>query len=183
MDGGARLRRAGRGRGMPDEACRAAGGLWGVEASGLLAGLWPRCNAAEGLDVARGLQEQVHLRTGRTVTIGVAAHPTLDYAPLEALENARKAAEQCRFFRAEQRVAFDAVSLNISGDTCYERGDIPAAIHEFQKALQLDPKTSTSTTASRVLRRPRRPRAGAGGVCACALLGERRVTWPSTTWV
>jgi len=123
-----------------DEACRAAGGLWGVEASGLLAGLWPRCNAAEGLDVARGLQEQVHLRTGRTVTIGVAAHPTLDYAPLEALENARKAAEHAAFFGPNSRVAFDAVSLNISGDTCYERGDIPAAIHEFQKALQLDPQ-------------------------------------------
>jgi len=123
-----------------DEACRAAGGLWGVEPSGLLAGLWPRCNAAEGLDVARGLQEQVHLRTGRTVTIGVAAHPTLDYAPLEALENARKAAEHAAFFGPNSRVAFDAVSLNISGDTCYERGDIPAAIHEFQKALQLDPQ-------------------------------------------
>ena len=123
-----------------DEACRAAGGLWGVEASGLLAGLWPRCNAAEGLDVARGLQEQVHLRTGRTVTIGVAAHPTLDYAPLEALENARKAAEHAAFFGPNSRVAFDAVSLNISGDTCYEHGDIPAAIHEFQKALQLDPQ-------------------------------------------
>jgi len=123
-----------------DEACRAAGGLWGVEASGLLAGLWPHCNAAEGLDVARGLQEQVHLRTGRTVTIGVAAHPTLDYAPLEALENARKAAEHAAFFGPNSRVAFDAVSLNISGDTCYERGDIPAAIHEFQKALQLDPQ-------------------------------------------
>ena len=123
-----------------DEACRVAGGLWGVEASGLLAGLWPRCNAAEGLDVARGLQEQVHLRTGRTVTIGVAAHPTLDYAPLEALENARKAAEHAAFFGPNSRVAFDAVSLNISGDTCYERGDIPAAIHEFQKALLLDPQ-------------------------------------------
>jgi tetratricopeptide (TPR) repeat protein len=122
-----------------DEACRSVEGLWGVEESGLLAGLWPSCSESEGLDAARRLQEQVRLRAGRTVTIGVAAHPTLDYPPQETLENARKAAEHAAFFGPNSRVAFDAVSLNISGDKCYEHGDIPAAIREFQKALQLDP--------------------------------------------
>jgi tetratricopeptide (TPR) repeat protein len=121
-----------------DEACRSAG-RWGLEACGLLAGLWPSSSATEGLAAARRLQEQVRLRTGRTVTIGVAAYPTLDYAPAETLENARKAAEHAAFFGPDCRVAFDAVSLNISGDKYYEHGDIPAAIHEFQQALRLDP--------------------------------------------
>jgi tetratricopeptide (TPR) repeat protein len=123
-----------------DESSRGVDGLWGVEASGLLAGIRPGRDAAEGLEAARCLQEAVRRRTGRTVTIGVAVHPTLDYAPQEALDNAGKAAEHAAFFGPNSRVAFDAVSLNISGDTCYERGDIQAAIHEFQKALQLDPQ-------------------------------------------
>jgi tetratricopeptide (TPR) repeat protein len=37
-------------------------------------------------------------------------------------------------------VAFDAVSLNISGDKHYERGDIASAVREFEHALALDPE-------------------------------------------
>jgi tetratricopeptide (TPR) repeat protein len=36
-------------------------------------------------------------------------------------------------------VLFDAVSLNISGDTLYQKGDIHGAIMEFKAALLLDP--------------------------------------------
>ena len=36
-------------------------------------------------------------------------------------------------------VPFDSVSLNISGDNHYARGDVPGAIEEFKKALLLDP--------------------------------------------
>ena len=123
-----------------DEACRGAEGLWGVADSGLLVGFWPAWDAAQGLDAAQRLQQQVRERTGRTVTIGVAAHPTLDYAPQEALENARKAAEHAAFFGPDSRVVFDAVSLNISGDKYFERGDLRTAIYEFQQALRLDPR-------------------------------------------
>jgi tetratricopeptide (TPR) repeat protein len=125
-----------------DEICRGAGGLWGVAESGLLAGLWPAASASEGLKAAGRLQERVRLDTGRTVTIGVAVHPTLDFLPQAAIENAHKAAEHAAFFGCDSRVAFDAVSLNISGDKCYERGDIHAAIHEFQQALRLDPQNA-----------------------------------------
>jgi tetratricopeptide (TPR) repeat protein len=125
-----------------DEICRGAGGLWGVAESGLLAGLWPAASAAEGLKAAGLIQEQVRRRTGRTVTIGVAVHPTLDFLPRAAIENAHKAAEHAAFFGPDSRVTFDAVSLNISGDKCYERGDIHAAIHEFQQALRLDPQNA-----------------------------------------
>jgi tetratricopeptide (TPR) repeat protein len=123
-----------------DEACRGAGGLWGVAESGRLVGIWPSWSGAQGLDAAHRLQQQVRQRTGRTVTVGVAVHPTLDYAPQEALENARKAAEHAAFFGPDSRAAFDAVSLNISGDKYYERGEIRTAIYEFQQALRLDPQ-------------------------------------------
>jgi tetratricopeptide (TPR) repeat protein len=123
-----------------DEVCRGAGGVWGVAESGMLTGIWSAWNSAEGLDAAHRIQEQVRQQSGGTVTIGVAAHPTLDYRPQEALENARKAAEHAAFFGPNSRAVFDAVSLNISGDKYYEHGNIQAAIHEFQQALRLDPQ-------------------------------------------
>lgn len=123
-----------------DEICRSGGGRWGVAEPGVLVAVWPSWTGAHGLEAAQRLQEQVGLRTGRTVTVGVAVHPTLDYPPLAALENARKAAEHAAFFGPNSRIVFDAVSLNISGDKYYEHGDIQGAIHEFQLALRLDPQ-------------------------------------------
>jgi len=125
-----------------DEMCRGDEGSWGVAESGMLAGIWPSWSGAQGLDAAHRLQEQVRQRAGRTVTIGVASHPTLDYPPAAVLENARKAAEHAAFFGAGSRAVFDAVSLNISGDKYYERGDIPNAIREFELALRLDPQNA-----------------------------------------
>jgi tetratricopeptide (TPR) repeat protein len=122
-----------------DEACRGVDGFWGVDESGLLVGVWPSWSGDQGLEAAARLQQQIRERTGRTVTIGVAAHPTLDYTPQEALENARKAADHAAFFGPDSCAAFDAVSLNISGDKYYERGEVRTAISEFQQALRLDP--------------------------------------------
>jgi tetratricopeptide (TPR) repeat protein len=122
------------------EICRGTGGWWGVEDTGMLAGLWPERGTDEAIELGRQLQDRVRTETGHTVTIGAAAFPAIDYPPQETLENARKAAEHAAFFGPDSRVAFDAVSLNISGDRFYERGDLQAAMHEFQKALQLDPQ-------------------------------------------
>jgi tetratricopeptide (TPR) repeat protein len=121
-----------------DAACRRTGAFWGIEDSGLLTGYWPNREASECIELARGLQEEIHARTGRTVTAGVAAFPTLDYPRPQVLENARKAIDHAVFFGPGSRVAFDAVSLNISGDKHYERGDITSAIREFEHALALD---------------------------------------------
>ena len=61
------------------------------------------------------------------------------YKKCEIINNARKAFDHATFFGANSLVAFDDVSLNISGDKFYEKGDIPAAINEFKLALALDP--------------------------------------------
>jgi len=175
MDGRARLRRAGRGRGMPGRGLprrRRFLGCRGIRPAGRALARLP---CSEGLDAARRLQEQVRLHTGHTVTIGVAAHPTLDYSPQEALENARKAAEHAAFFGPNSRVAFDAVSLNISGDQCYERGTSRPPSTNSRRPCSWIPKTSTSTTASGCATASSETTSGAGGVCACALAGKRRV--------
>jgi tetratricopeptide (TPR) repeat protein len=123
-----------------DEACRGTAGCWGVVDTGMIAVFQPGLSGGEGLEAARHTQERIRSRTGRTVTIGVAAYPTIDYAPQAVLENACKAAEHAAFFGPNSRVVFDAVSLNISGDKFYERGDIRSAMHEFHQALRLDPQ-------------------------------------------
>ena len=119
--------------------CRDNGGFWGIEDHGLPAGFLPGCGAAEGLAAAKAFQQEVRERTGCTLTVGIAVHPTLDYAVHETVVNARKAADHAAFFGPGSCAAFDAVSLNISGDKCFEHGDTEAAIREFQRALALDP--------------------------------------------
>ncbi|MBI5581184.1 MAG: tetratricopeptide repeat protein [Deltaproteobacteria bacterium] len=122
-----------------DRVCRDIGGFWGIEDHGLPAGFLPGCGAAEGLAAAKAFQQELRERTGCTLTVGVAVHPTLDYAVHETVVNARKAADHATFFGPGSCAAFDAVSLNISGDKCFEHGDTEAAIREFQRALALDP--------------------------------------------
>jgi tetratricopeptide (TPR) repeat protein len=122
-----------------DGDCRDAGRLWGLAQGGLLACLLPGCSAADALEWAAGFQGRVQSATGRTVTIGVAAHPTADHAAPAILDNARKAVDHAAFFGPSGRAAFDAVSLNISGDKLFERGDTAGAVGEFELALGLDP--------------------------------------------
>ncbi|MCU0538447.1 MAG: tetratricopeptide repeat protein [Desulfobacterales bacterium] len=122
-----------------ERLCAPAGGFWGVEEQGLLAGFLPQAGAEEASAAVRSLQEKCRSRTARTLTAGIALHPTLAYAVHEALENARKAVDHAVFFGPGARALFDAVSLNISGDRFFERGETEAALREFGRALALDP--------------------------------------------
>ena len=122
-----------------DALCGQERGFWGVEDSGLLAAVWPGRSAEDALLIARRLQEEVGAAAARQVRVGVAGHPTLDLPPQAALDHARKALDHAAFFGPDSRIAFDAVSLNISGDAFYERGDVPAAMREFRHGLELDP--------------------------------------------
>jgi tetratricopeptide (TPR) repeat protein len=121
-----------------DAFCRRTGAFWGVDDAGCLAVYVPDREAAECLEIVRSLQDEIRTHTDRTVTAGAAAHPILDYPRQETLENARKALDHAAFFGPNSRVLFDAVSLNISGDKYYERGDIVSAVREFERALVLD---------------------------------------------
>jgi tetratricopeptide (TPR) repeat protein len=122
-----------------DGLCGREDGFWGVEDGGLLAAVWPGRSAADALHLARRLQEELAAAAGCQVRVGVAEHPTLEFPPQAALDNARKALDHAAFFGPDSRVVFDAVSLNISGDALYERGDVPAAVAEFRHGLELDP--------------------------------------------
>ena len=75
-----------------------------------------------------------------TFSIGCARFPLIDYQREDILDNARKALDHAAFFGSGSVVDFDAVSLNISGDRYYQKGDINQAMTEFNRALALDPE-------------------------------------------
>jgi tetratricopeptide (TPR) repeat protein len=119
--------------------CREENGMWGAFKSGQLSGFFPDKTGTQALAMARDVQRRLKDNTRQTITVGVAAYPTLAYQKSEILDNARKALEHATFLGPDSAVIFDSVSLNISGDQLYEQGQIQEAIAEFKKALELDP--------------------------------------------
>jgi tetratricopeptide (TPR) repeat protein len=122
-----------------DTVCRAENGIWGGIESGKLAGFFPDKNGPQTFALIRGIQTEIADKTRQSVTVGIAAYPTISYARSDILTNAAKALDHAAFFGPDSAVIFDSVSLNISGDKHFERGDIAAAIKEFKTALELDP--------------------------------------------
>ena len=125
--------------GILDRLCRRENGLWGTLEAGLFGSFLPARNGSDSIELARDFQTRLVEKTGKTVTIGVASFPTITYKKPEIINNARKALDHATFFGANSLVAFDDVSLNISGDKFYEKGEIQEAINEFKLALELDP--------------------------------------------
>ena len=125
--------------GILDRLCRMENGLWGTLEAGLFGSFFPGRNGSDSLELAREFQKRLVEKTGKTVTIGMASFPTITYKKPEIINNARKALDHATFFGANSLVAFDDVSLNISGDKFYEKGKRQAAINEFKLALELDP--------------------------------------------
>lgn len=122
-----------------DSICRAENGTWGIIASGNLAGYFPNKNAPQTFSLIRSLQAEVTEKSQQSVTVGIAAFPTISYARSDILANAAKALDHAIFFGPDSAVIFDSVSLNISSDKLFEKGDITAAIEELKTALVMDP--------------------------------------------
>jgi tetratricopeptide (TPR) repeat protein len=122
-----------------DALCCAENGTWGLIASGDLAGYFPDKNAPQTSELTRSMQTEVLEKTHQSITVGIAAYPTISYAKSDILANAAKALDHALFFGPNSTAVFDSVSLNISGDKLFETGDIAAAIQELQTALKMDP--------------------------------------------
>ena len=121
-----------------DKICQNGNGLWGLVNPDSLGSFFAEKNESEILQIAKKLQQYISKQTQKTVTIGVSAFPTLAYEKEEILENARKALDHASFFGPNSAVIFDDVSLNISGDKLYEKGDIQGTIAEFKKSLLIN---------------------------------------------
>ena len=69
---------------------------------------------------------------------GIGSYPSAGFSKKEALHNCRKALLHAAFFGPGSMVAFDAVSLNISGDIFFSDGDLESAVREYKKGLLCD---------------------------------------------
>lgn len=122
--------------------CQNENGHWGILDYPLFACIFGEKDGRSAEDIARQVKRRLAGLRSDTLTIGIAEHPCLDYKKKQIFENAYKALEHARFFGPDSLVALDAVSLNISGDQLYDKGDYHGATEEFRRGLQLDPINS-----------------------------------------
>jgi len=125
---------------MVDALCKMENGIWGPVATDSLACFFPGKNDADTLKLAEDIQDRVNGLANGSVSAGVASYPTGDFKKEDVFDNSRKALIHASFFGPDSAVLFDAVSLNISGDELYQKGDVPGAIQELKTALKLDPE-------------------------------------------
>ncbi len=119
---------------------RAHDAVWGQTGGNRFVGVIPGLTGTEGERLAHRILAACQAAQAPPITIGLAVHPTLEFSRAQIVDNAHKALAHGGFFGPGTVTAFDAVSLNISGDRCYQAGDIDAAIDAFQQGLRLDPK-------------------------------------------
>ena len=125
---------------LVDALCRMENGTWGPMEADSLGCCFPGKNATDTLQLAEDIQNRVDGLANASVSIGVASYPTIDFGKADIFDNAGKALTHASFFGANSAVLFDAVSLNISGDELYQKGDVQGAIRELKTALKLDPR-------------------------------------------
>jgi diguanylate cyclase (GGDEF)-like protein len=78
-------------------------------------------------------------QTGVDLRIGMAGYPFFHCAKSEILDNARKALDHALLLPASGAILFDSISLTISADRMFTKGDFYAALEEYQRALGIDP--------------------------------------------
>ena len=98
-----------------------------------------RANEA-GIGLGQRLFDAAREKLDLQLLVGLAGYPFLDKEPAETIDMAAKALDHASFPKADPVVLFDAVSLNVSGDRFYHRGDLDAAVAEYSQALALDPE-------------------------------------------
>ena len=117
-------------------------GIWGQLAPDEFGSFFPEKNSLFCAGAAQKFQDRLNALGRETVSIGIAAFPTITFEKSQIIENAYKALAHAEFFGPGSMVTFDSVSLNISGDKLYQQGDIKGAVREFKQALLLDPSNT-----------------------------------------
>ena len=97
-----------------------------------------------GPEEAKGLlQGLAHTAKGDNLPAfrcGIGYYPCLNYTRLEVTETARNALEHAELLSEDAIAVFDSLSLTVSADRHYARGDLAEAITDYQQALLLDPE-------------------------------------------
>jgi tetratricopeptide (TPR) repeat protein len=124
---------------LVDGLCMKHNGTWGLADPGLYGVFFGQIKAPEALRFIKKFQETLKKQTETTASAGIAECSRHSCEPAEMLARALKALDHASFFGPDSAVIFDAVSLNISADKMFDKGDIKGSIREFKQALRLDP--------------------------------------------
>lgn len=114
-------------------------GIWGLLNPGLFGAFFAQKTGDLCFTLVQQFQQTSKNKSALTVSAGIAEYPSLNYQPADVIPNALKALDHAAFLGPNSAVIFDAISLNISGDQLFEKGDINGSIEEFQQALKMDP--------------------------------------------
>ncbi len=87
---------------------------------------------------AKTLREKLKKLSKRTFSMGIAVFPENNFKKSDIPLNARKALLHTKFYGPDTITAFDAVSLNVSGDIYYSEGDLNRAVKEYRMGLVFD---------------------------------------------
>jgi tetratricopeptide (TPR) repeat protein len=125
------------------DAVDAAGGeregLWGLIEQDLFGLFLPAAGAEDARKAAEAARKRFREAEAHPLTAGLADHPMTGFRRPQVFGNARKALDHAELAGPGATAAFCAVSLHISGDRKYQRGDVRGAIAEFKQALLLSP--------------------------------------------
>lgn len=122
-----------------DRVRRTRDGIWGRLDTDCFGCFLPCAGLPATLQQAEAIQNELQRFNLQTVLIGAAVHPHKNFSKAQVLTNARKAIDHAAFFGPGSVAAFDAVTLNISGDRFYQAGRLAEAANEYRTALTLDP--------------------------------------------
>lgn len=98
----------------------------------------PEKNVEQIGEIGRKIKDIIRTESENTISVGLAGYPMLKYKKSDVPINAHKALLHTAFFGHDTLTAFDAVSLNISGDMLFNAGHLNGAILEYKKGLLLD---------------------------------------------
>ncbi len=119
-------------------------GMWGLIGHGVLGCFFPEKDKHACTEFADKMRRHLAIHHKETITIGIASYPLDRFYKDRILGNACKALEHATFSGPGSTAAFDSVSLNISADKLYQKGDVIGAIEEFKTALRLDPSNANA---------------------------------------
>jgi len=99
----------------------------------------PDYSARRTASLVEQLAADIEKRRGSCPTMGFCHWPTSGSGRLDSVRNCRKAILHGSFYGPGAVVAFDSLSLNVSGDLYFDEGDYKQAIKEYQAGLQMNP--------------------------------------------
>jgi len=122
-----------------DPLVRNKKGMWGALDTRTLGCFFPGKDQKVCEAIAAQMRYDLSGIGKESVLMGIADYPANGFLKGQVLDNAKKALMEARMTGPGSIISFNPVSLNISGDELYEKGEIDWAVQEFKMALIMDP--------------------------------------------